>query len=289
MKVIDEPAALRAVLDEARRLGHDVGFVPTMGALHGGHRSLVRRAVAECDRVVVSLFVNPLQFGPGEDFESYPRDLAADLAQAEEAGADLVFAPSTRTMYPEGPLTTVSVRYLSDALEGRSRPGHFDGVATVVAKLFAIVGPCLAYFGEKDYQQLLIVSRLVHDLSFPVTVVPCPTIREPDGLALSSRNAYLSPDDRKAAPIFYWSLLAGKRAIEENGVTDPAQVSAVMQGAAGREGRARLDYAQVARPHDLCVPQVITSEVRLMIAGHVGRTRLIDNLVASPPDKEGAP
>jgi pantoate--beta-alanine ligase len=289
MKVIDEPAALRAVLDEARTLGQHVGFVPTMGALHGGHRSLVRRAAAECNRVVVSLFVNPLQFGPGEDYESYPRDLAGDCAQAEEAGAHLVFAPSTRAMYPEEPLTTVSVRRLSHVLEGRSRPGHFDGVATVITKFFAIVGPCLAYFGEKDYQQLLIVSRLAQDLCLPVIVVPCPTIRESDGLALSSRNVYLSPEDRQAAPVFHWSLLAGKRAIEEKGVTDPARVRAVMQDVVGREGRARLDYAEVARPGDLSIPETITEEVRLLIAGYVGRTRLIDNVVATPPDREGTP
>ncbi len=286
MKVAHEPAEVRALLDQARSEGRRTGLVPTLGALHAGHRSLVRRAAADCDFVVVSVFVNPLQFGPGEDFGSYPRDLEGDCAQAEEAGAHLVFAPSQEAMYPVPPLTTVRVERLSSVLEGRSRPGHFDGVATVVTKLFAIAGPCAAYFGEKDYQQLLVVRRLVTDLSLPVVVVACPTVREPDGLALSSRNRYLSPPERAAAPVLYWALLAGKRAIEEEGATDPAQVRAAMRAVAGREPLLALDYAEVASPEDLSSPATITAEVRLLIAGRLGRARLIDNVSATPPGTE---
>jgi len=287
MKIIDEPGELRARLDEARSQGKNVGFVPTMGSLHGGHRSLIRRAAAECAVVAVSVFVNPLQFAPGEDFESYPRDLDADYKQAEQAGAQLVFAPSTEVMYGGGLATTVSVKRLSDVLEGRYRPGHFDGVATVVTKLLAIAGPCHAYFGEKDYQQLLVVRRLVSDLSLPVVVVACPTVREPDGLALSSRNAYLGQQERRAAPVLYFSLLAGQRAVEEQAVTDPVQVQEVMRAVASREERFRLDYAEVARPGDLSVPEVIDGEVRLLIAGQLGPARLIDNIAAVPAGMGG--
>ena len=184
---------MSAFLDQARREGKQVGLHLTMGALHAGHRANIRRAAAECDVVAATIFVNPLQFGPSEDFGSYPRDLAGDAAEVEEAGADIVLAPETAAMYPEEPLVTVRVKRLGDILEGRHRPGHFDGVATIVAKFFALSGPCRAYFGEKDYQQLVIVRRLVTDLSLPIEVVACPTVREPDGLALSSRNAYLGP------------------------------------------------------------------------------------------------
>jgi pantoate--beta-alanine ligase len=190
-------------------------------------------------------------------------------------------------MFPEEPLTTVSVRGLSEVLEGPHRPGHFDGVATIVSKLFAIAGPCSTYFGEKDYQQLLIVRRLVSDLSLPVVVVACPTVREPDGLALSSRNAYMSAEERAAAPALYWSLLAGKRAIEEQGVTSPGDVRAAMREVASREKRLQLDYAEVASPEALTAPDVISGEVRLLIAGRIGNTRLIDNVAAAPPGMGG--
>ncbi|MGC8626405.1 MAG: pantoate--beta-alanine ligase [Acidimicrobiales bacterium] len=287
MKVIEEPEELRALLGQARSQGKEVGFVPTMGSLHGGHRSLIRRAAAERAVVAVSVFVNPLQFGPGEDFESYPRDLDADCEQAEQAGAQLLFAPSTQAMYGNGLLTSVSVKRLSEVLEGWYRPGHFEGVATAVTKLLAIAGPCHAYFGEKDYQQLLVVRQLVSDLSLPVVVVACPTVREPDGLALSSRNAYLGPQERRAASVLYSALLAGQRAVEEQGVTDPVQVQEAMRAVASREERFRLDYAEVARPGDLSVPQVIDSEVRLLIAGQLGSARLIDNVSAVPAGMGG--
>jgi pantoate--beta-alanine ligase len=281
MIITHKPEDLRTFLDEARSATKRVGFHPTMGALHGGHRSNIRRAAAECDVVAVSIFVNPLQFGPDEDFESYPRDLDNDYAQAEEAGADIVLAPPADAMFPEEPVVTVRVRHLGDVLEGRHRPGHFDGVATVVTKLFALSGRCYAYFGEKDYQQLVIVRRHVADLSLPVVVVPCSIVRQPDGLALSSRNEYLTPTERAAAPVLYWSLLAGKRAVEEQGVTSVADVRAAMVKVAGREKLFQLEYAEVVDPLSLAVPPVISSEIRLLIAGRIGKVRLIDNVAAN--------
>ncbi|MGD0811276.1 MAG: pantoate--beta-alanine ligase [Acidimicrobiales bacterium] len=280
MIITHKPQDLRTFLDQARRAGKSVGFHPTMGALHGGHRSNIRRAAAECDVVAVSIFVNPLQFGPNEDLDSYPRDLDNDYAQAEEAGADIVLAPPTDAMFPEEPLVTVRVKHLGDVLEGIHRPGHFDGVATIVTKLFGISGPCYAYFGEKDYQQLLIVRRLVADLSFPIVIVPCSTVRQPDGLALSSRNGYLTPPELAAAPVLYWSLLAGKRAVEEQGVTSVADVRAAMVEVARQEKLFQVEYAEVVDALSLAVPPVVSTEVRLLIAGRIGKVRLIDNVAA---------
>jgi pantoate--beta-alanine ligase len=280
---------MSAYLDEARREGKQVGLHLTMGALHAGHRANIRLAAAECDVVAVTIFVNPLQFGPNEDFGSYPRDVPSDAAQAEEAGADIVLAPATGTMYPEEPLVTLHVERLAEVLEGRHRPGHFDGVATIVAKFFALSGPCRAYFGEKDYQQLVIVRRLVTDLSLPVEVVPCPTVREPDGLAMSSRNAYLGPAERLAARTLYWSLLAGKRVIEEQAVTNPAQIRAKMLEVVRREPLVDLDYAEVGDPHTLEAPPVLSGAVRLLVAGRVGKARLIDNVGAEVPRPENLP
>ena len=289
MILTTEPQEMSAYLDKARHDGKQVGVHLTMGALHAGHRANIRRAAAECDLVAVTIFVNPLQFGPNEDFGAYPRDLASDAAQAEEAGADIVLAPATGAMYPEEPLVTLHVERLAEVLEGRHRPGHFDGVATIVAKFFALSGPCRAYFGEKDYQQLVIVRRLVADLSMPVEVVPCLTVREPDGLAMSSRNAYLDPAERMAARTLYWSLLAGKRSIEEQAVTAPAQVRAEMLEVARREPLFDLDYAEVVGSHTLEVPTVLSGEVRLLVAGRVGKARLIDNVGAEVPRPENLP
>ena len=279
--VTAEPHEWAAFLDEARQDGKQVGLHLTMGALHAGHRANIRRAAAECDVVGVTIFVNPLQFGPHEDFGAYPRDLAGDTAQAEEAGADIVLAPGTTSMYPEEPLVTVRVKRLGEILEGRQRPGHFDGVATIVTKFLALSGPCRAYFGEKDFQQLVIVRQLVSDLSLPVEVVACPTVRETDGLALSSRNAYLGPAERVAARALYWSLLAGKRKIEEERTTDPAEVRAAMLEVARNEKLLELDYAEVVDPVTLAVPAVLSGETRLLVAGRVGKARLIDNVAAN--------
>src|SRR5277367_655595 len=231
MQVVETAAGCREALQQARGAGHSVGLVPTMGALHAGHVSLMARARAECGTVAVSIFVNPLQFGDPEDIAHYPRTLEWDLAVCAEAGVDVVFVPSVREMYPDWPApvaTTVSVRGVSDGWEGASRPGHFDGVATVVAKLFSIAGPCRAYFGLKDFQQLAVIRRLVADLSLAAEVRGCPTVRAADGLALSSRNAYLSDAERGAAPDLYAALQAGRRAIEDDGTTDPRIVEAAM-------------------------------------------------------------
>ncbi len=222
-----------------------VGFVPTMGYLHEGHRSLLDAARAANDLAAASIFVNPLQFGPTEDLDAYPRDLDRDLAMCDAAGIDHVLHPSVEEMYPLGTptLTTVTVASISAPMEGASRPTHFAGVATVVAKLFAIVGPCRAYFGEKDWQQLAVVRRMAADLSFPVEVVGCPTVREPDGLALSSRNVYLSPGERAAAALNR-ALRAGVAAVEQ-GETDPAAVRAAMHAVLDTVAEAEVDYLEV--------------------------------------------
>ncbi len=250
MRVLDRGDQLRKELDAARAAGRTVGLVPTMGALHEGHASLIRRSAAECDVTAVTVFVNPLQFGAGEDLAAYPRDLDADVAVAGGEGAALVFAPSVEEMYPGPPSVTVHVAG-EDVLEGAARPGHFDGVATVVAKLFNLAGPCRAYFGEKDWQQLRVVRRLVADLCFPVDVVACPTVREADGLACSSRNVRLSADERRAATVLY-------RALTAYPARDMADVVA-------EEPLATLDYAEVVGD-------------RLLIAARIGDVRLIDNL-----------
>ena len=269
---------LRLRLAEARAAGRAVGFVPTMGFLHAGHRSLIERARSESDLVVVSIFVNPLQFNPGEDFDHYPRDLAHDLTVCAEAGTDIVFVPSPEEMYPERVATTVHVGTLADVLCGASRPGHFDGVATVVAKLFAIVGEGSAYFGEKDFQQLAIVRRMAKDLSLPVRVVGCPTVREPDGLALSSRNAYLSEAERAQAPVLRRALEAGA-ALVEAGETEGAVVEAEMAAVIDGASLARLDYAAAVSPTTLTRDtEPLRGDVRLLVAVRFGKARLIDNL-----------
>jgi len=274
-------AGLRSRLDRGRVAGQQVGFVPTMGYLHDGHASLMAAARADTDLVVASIFVNPLQFGAGEDLDAYPRDLAADTAIAEAEGVDLLFVPSLAEMYPDGPvLTAVSVAGVAVSLEGKSRPTHFAGVATVVAKLFAIVGPCRAYFGEKDFQQIAVVRRMVRDLSIPVEVVACPTTREPDGLAMSSRNAYLTPEERAAAPVVHTALLVGRLAIDA-GERDPAKVRALMADLIQAEPLADLDYAEVVDSGTLQVVHPLAGELRLLAAVRFGKARLIDNLGAT--------
>jgi pantoate--beta-alanine ligase len=282
-QLIRQPAAWRTYLEERRAAGEQIGVVPTMGALHAGHLSLIRRAAADCAEVTVTDYVNPLQFGPTEDLAAYPRDLERDCELAAQAGATSVFAPTTEDLWPRSPCTSIRVEGLTDSLEGASRPGHFDGVATVVAKLLSLAGPCWAYFGEKDYQQLAVIQRLVGDLSLPAEVIGGPTVRDPDGLALSSRNAYLTEAERAAAPRLYYALLAGKRAVEEDGVVDADMVVKSMTAALGRQPLFELDYAAVADPVDLTRPERIRGEVRLLIAARMGRARLIDNVAAMPP------
>jgi pantoate--beta-alanine ligase len=285
VRLLREVAALAAALDAERAAGRTVGLVPTMGALHEGHRSLVERAAAECDAVAVTIFVNPLQFGPGEDLDRYPRSLEADCALVEAAGAAYVLAPSVEEMYGDGSLTTVSVSgAMTEVLEGASRPGHFDGVATVVAKLFAMTGRCRAYFGEKDWQQLAVVRRLAHDLSFPVEVVACPTAREADGLARSSRNAYLAPAERERAVALHRALLAGVAAVGA-GETDPEAVRARMAGVIAAEPLFELDYAEVVDAASLQPRAPLAGSLRLLVAARLrsGSARLIDNLGATVP------
>ena len=279
MQVVTTKSALRDHLDSARASGATVGLVPTMGALHDGHLSLVAAAAAECDLVVLTIFVNPLQFAPTEDLSAYPRPLERDLELAESAGVDVVFTPTTDEMYPEGAATTVHVEGLTELLEGASRPGHFDGVTTVVAKLFAIAGSCRAYFGEKDFQQLAVVTRMATDLDLPVTVVGCPIVRESDGLAMSSRNIYLSAPERVAATVLSRSLRAGVAMIEA-GERDPAVVEAHVASIIGAEPLATLDYIAVVDPATLRSPAVLEpgSEARLLLVAKIGTPRLLDNV-----------
>jgi pantoate--beta-alanine ligase len=281
VRVHETIAGFRAALDEARRGGASIGFVPTMGYLHDGHASLMRAAAAECDVAVASIFVNPLQFAANEDLSTYPRDLERDLAIAGDAGVTEVLHPSVDEMYPGGPvLTTVSVAEITARFEGASRPTHFAGVATVVAKLFSIVGPCRAYFGEKDFQQLAVVRRMAADLSMPVAVVGCPIVREADGLAMSSRNVYLSPAQRAAAPVLHRSLLAAVAAAE-GGERDPRAVEAVVADAVAAEPEAELDYAALVDAATLEPASSVGGEQRLLVAARFGATRLLDNIAVS--------
>jgi pantoate--beta-alanine ligase len=279
MEVHEGIEPFRRALDRARREGATVGLVPTMGYLHEGHLALMKRSVADGDVTVVTIFVNPLQFGAGEDLESYPRDLPGDLAGCESAGVKHVLVPAVEEMYPEPAATSVRVDELASTLEGAARPTHFAGVATVVAKLFNIAGPCRAYFGEKDYQQLAVIRRMVADLSFPVEVIGCPTVREPDGLAMSSRNAYLAPAEREAAPVLHRALQAGAASILA-GERDADRVRDLMAGVIAAEPLARLDYAEVVDPHTLEPLTTLApgSDARLLVAARLGIPRLLDNL-----------
>jgi pantoate--beta-alanine ligase len=268
----------RAACDEARGGGGAVGFVPTMGFLHEGHLSLLARARDETGFVAMSIFVNPLQFGPSEDLAAYPRDLDRDLELATKEGVDLVFDPDAEEMYPSGlPATTVDPGLLGERLEGVARPGHFRGVCAVVAKLFALVGPCRAYFGEKDAQQLAVIRRMVADLDLPVTVVGCPTIREPDGLAMSSRNVYLEGEERRAATCLY-EALARARWLVEGGERDASALRAEMAKRIGAERLARLEYVAVVDEGTFEDVDRLARPARALVAARVGRARLIDNL-----------
>ena len=277
VEVIGRVSVLQDRLAAARGAGASVGLVPTMGYLHAGHASLIAAAAADTDLVVVTSFVNPLQFAAGEDLDSYPSDPERDESVVASAGGHVVFRPSRDEMYPRPMITTVSVAELSKVMEGASRPTHFDGVTTVVTKLFSIVGRCRAYFGEKDFQQLAIVRRMTADLSLPADVVGCPTVREHDGLALSSRNVYLGPDERKAAPVLNRALRSGAAAIEA-GESDAAVVRAGMRSVIEAEPLARLDYVEVADPETLAPLENCDSRARLFGAVRFGRARLIDNV-----------
>jgi len=276
MIVVERIAEVRDRCDVARRAGETVGLVPTMGFFHEGHRSLMRAARASHDLVVTTIFVNPLQFGENEDLAGYPRDLDADTAAAEAEGVDVLFVPSVPEMYPEPTVTTVHVAGLTEGLCGAARPTHFDGVTTVVAKLFSIVGPCTAYFGRKDFQQLAVVRRMTADLDLPVQVVGCPLVREPDGVAMSSRNAYLSAEERERATGIVASLRAAAAAVE-GGERDPERVRAAVEAEATGHG-LELEYAEVRRAADLAPLSIIDGEVVVAVAAAVGKARLIDNV-----------
>ncbi len=279
MQVARTVAEVRTAIAEARERGTVIGCVPTMGALHEGHLSLVRRARAECGYVVVTVFVNPTQFAPGEDYAKYPRREARDLELATAAGAELAFLPSAEEMYPRDAGTTVQVAGLTEPMCGRFRAGHFDGVTTVVAKLLNIVQPDRAYFGEKDFQQLQVVKRMARDLNLPVTIVGCPTVREPDGLALSSRNAYLSKEDRRAAPALYLALQAGAEVVARGGTAEEAEEAT--RRALASEPRFRLQYVEARRPDTLERDDEPGPPMVIAAAAYLGDTRLIDNVVVT--------
>ena len=278
MKEITTAAAMRAFSRDARSQAARVGLVPTMGSLHGGHLSLVERARTECGAVIVSIYVNPLQFGPRDDFKAYPRDLRRDRDLLREAGSDVLFLPSDEEIHVPGHRTFVEVQGMQDVLCGRSRPGHFRGVTTVVAKLFAIVKPDIAYFGEKDAQQVRIIRRMAHDLHDEVRIVSCPIVREADGLAMSSRNIYLTAEERRAAPVLYRALrTAAERA--RSGETDPARLASLARETIGREPLARIDYVETVDGETLETVTMVRPGLLLAAAVWFGRARLIDNVI----------
>lgn len=268
---------------EKAREGKTIGFVPTMGYLHEGHLALVRRARRDCDVVVVSIFVNPTQFAPGEDYESYPRDEARDLSLLEKEGVDAVFLPEVDEMYPGKSLTRVSVAEMTEPMCGRYRPGHFDGVTTVVAKLFNIVLPHRAYFGEKDYQQLKVVEKMVQDLNFPVEIVPVPTVREPDGLAMSSRNTYLSEEERRAAPLIYQALAQAEQAFKE-GERSAEKLADMVRQKIEANPLFRLQYVEVRDAETLEEIKNVDRPAVVAVAAFLGKARLIDNIVLGRED-----
>jgi len=276
MQVFDTVRRLRAFLAAHRAAGTRIGLVPTMGYVHAGHLSLVHAARQECEVVVMSIFVNPKQFGPQEDFTTYPRDLEGDLRQAREAGVDAVFTPSVEEMYPPGFLTEVAVHELTSPLCGASRPGHFNGVTTVVAKLFNIVGADRAYFGQKDYQQVTVIRKMATDLCMPIAVITCPTVREPDALALSSRNAYLNPAERQAALVLSRALQVAEACLAQ-GERQGAHLVATLRDCIGKEPLARIDYVAVGDPDTLREVEQLSGTVLVALAVYIGKTRLIDN------------
>lgn len=281
MEVVALTTELRESVRTARARGMTVGIVPTMGALHEGHLSLVRRARAECGQVVVTSFVNPAQFGEGEDLSRYPRDAAGDQTRAADAGADLLFAPPVSEVYPDGFRTWVTVEALTSGLCGLARPTHFRGVTTVIARLFNLVGPDRAYFGEKDYQQLQVIRRMTRDLGFPVEIIACPIVREPDGLAMSSRNRYLSASGRKAALALNRGLRAA-RDLFARGERSSERIAGAALAVLDAEREVRTDYASVVDADDLAAMEHIDRPALLAIAAHVEGTRLIDNIVLIP-------
>lgn len=281
MEIIQGPAAMQRLAEEHHRSGKSIGLVPTMGALHEGHLALIRGCRAENDLAIMSLFVNPTQFDRRDDLERYPRDLERDSRMAREAGVDIIFAPGVEDMYPGGYVTYVSVERLTDRWEGASRPGHFRGVATVCAKLFAICRPHRAYFGQKDYQQSLVVRRLAADLNLGLQIVVVPTVREPDGLALSSRNVLLTPEERRQATALSRALFQAQAAVR-SGERDAGCVRAAIETEIRSAPLAALDYVGVCDPDTLEPLERITGRAVAVVAASFGTTRLIDNALLEP-------
>jgi pantoate--beta-alanine ligase len=281
MKICNTIEEMRAARRAAGSSRETFGLVPTMGALHPGHVSLVRAARKECARVAVSLFVNPLQFGPNEDLAKYPRNFDLDRTLLEQEGVEVLFAPSVEEMYPAGAVTYVAVEGLSDRLCGRSRPGHFRGVTTVVAKLFNIVQPDMAFFGQKDAAQVAIIRRMVRDLNIPVRIVSCPIVREPDGLAMSSRNAYLDSTQRKSALALYHSLMRVREQFE-HGERKAVKLIEAEKRVFAEEPSVQLDYLEIVDPDTLDRVDEVSHAALVAVAAFVGNTRLIDNIVLKP-------
>ncbi len=280
IRIIDTPEQMHSLSGEIRSSGRRLGLVPTMGALHEGHLSLMRLARAQCDVVAASIFVNPLQFGPNEDFDKYPRTFESDCHKLEAEKVSLLFAPTTEAMYPPGAKTFVEVGEISDRLDGRSRAGHFRGVATVVTKLFTIVQPDVAFFGQKDAAQVAIIQRLVRDLNLDVRIVVAPIVRESDGLAMSSRNAYLSPQERKQAPVLYRALMRVQK-LADQGERNTAKLIASGKAVIAEEPGVRLDYFEIVDPQTLQGVSDLRSGALVAVAAYVGTTRLIDNVLLS--------
>lgn len=282
MKIIRSPHAMTLWSDRLRREGVTIGFVPTMGALHDGHQALIRAARLRCDALVVSIFVNPAQFGPKEDLSRYPRPIARDRRVCRAEGADVCFEPAPSDMYPEGFQTSVTVPQLAGRWEGAARPHHFGGVATVLVKLFSIVRPHHAVFGQKDFQQAALVRRLITDLNLTIDLKVHPTVREPDGLAMSSRNVYLSPDHRRRAPILYRALSAGRQAVL-NGLRDGRRVERIMRQVLAEERLVRPEYLAVCNTASLEPLKTVSGSAILLGAARIGQVRLIDNVTVTVP------
>lgn len=282
MQLIRQAGQMAHTARALRRQGTSVGFVPTMGALHDGHGSLIRAARKEARRVVVSIFVNPLQFGPQEDYERYPRDLKRDLKLAKAWGADVIFAPHASQMYPAGFSTTIDLSSLTSRLEGTVRPGHFQGVLTVVTKLFLLVQPTVVYFGQKDYQQAVLIQRLIKELDFDIAFRLMPTVREADGLAMSSRNVYLDPAQRQAAPVLFKALTLGKDQLKA-GQRQVAALVEAMRHYIEEDGQAQIEYLDIVHAKTLEPLTEVTGRVALLGSIQVGATRLIDNLLVDVP------
>jgi pantoate--beta-alanine ligase len=278
MKQLDTVSSMKAACRQVTRSGKTLGFVPTMGALHEGHLSLVRASTSRCNVTAVSIFVNPLQFGPTEDLGKYPRTLERDKAMLEEAGVDLLFFPSAEEMYPPDAKTRVQVAELSEKLDGASRPGHFQGVATVVSKLFEIVRPDLAFFGQKDAAQVAVLRKMVRDLDMDVEMIVCPIVREKDGLAMSSRNAYLTPEQRQQALVLHRALLRVQTAAD-HGERDASKLRQIGEQVIAEETATRLDYFAVVDPDSLDPVPDVSRGALVAVAAYVGLTRLIDNIL----------